>query len=462
MELQFLGAAGTVTGSKTLLLTQGQRVLVDCGLYQGVKDLRLRNRLPLPFVATQIDRVLLTHAHLDHSGALPLLLRAGYRGKIFCTRPTKELLRILLLDFAHLAEEDAKLANRQGYSRHHPALPLYEQEDVIRTLRQVEVLSEGEWHEFGGRMNPGDGGHGLRLRLHENGHILGSCCAEFAAEGRKVLFSGDLGRSHPFLLRPPKPAPLVDAIVLESTYGDRLHERQPPMEALAAVVNRTCDRGGKVLVPSFAVGRAQDLLYLLAQLFESGRARRLPVYLDSPMAIEVTEVFLRNLDQLRITEAEARSIFAHVRLVRDAHESEALRARSEPAIIIAGSGMAAGGRILGHLEDGLPDPLNTVLLVGFQAPGTRGRLLEEGSEEVKMHGRYVPVRAEVVKIASLSAHADQRELLAWVAEGRNQPKIFLNHGEPQAADSLRIRLRDQLGLEVEVASMGMVGTVGAR
>jgi metallo-beta-lactamase family protein len=447
MEIHFFGAAGTVTGSKTLLQAGEQKILVDCGLYQGLKDLRLRNRAPLPFAAAAIDRVLLTHAHLDHSGALPLLLQAGYRGKIFCTPPTRDLLRILLLDFAHLEEEDAKHANRHGYSRHHPALPLYEQEDVMRTLRQVEVISEGEWHDWGG---------GLRLRMHENGHILGSCAAEFHFGRSTVLFSGDLGRPDPLLIRPPRPAPAADVVVLESTYGDRLHETQPPMEALAEVLQRVRGRGGKVLVPSFAVGRAQDLMFLLERLFSSGKVPRMPVYLDSPMAIEVTEVFFKHRDWLRVSEKDAREIFRHVHLVRETEASSALRHSREPAVIIAGSGMAAGGRILGHLEDGMGDPRNAILLVGFQSPGTRGRNLQEGATEIKMHGHYYPVRAEVVKIGSLSAHADQHELIEWVKGAGGRPRVFLVHGEPQAADALRVRVEHDLGLAAEVAEFGMV------
>lgn len=445
MELSFLGAAGTVTGSKTLVRAGTQRILVDCGLFQGIKRLRLKNREDLPLSVGKIDRVILTHAHLDHSGYLPRLMQQGYSGKIFCTRPTQQLLRILLLDAAHLEEEEARRANRLGYSRHHPALPLFTQRDVTRVLKNVEVLSEGEWHSFG---------KGVKVRLHENGHILGSVTVELSYGGRRLLFSGDLGRRAPLMLRGPKPPPLVDWLVLESTYGDRLHEAADPALRLGEIIQRTVLRGGKVLIPTFAVGRCQDLLYLLMKLKNSGALPRVPVYVDSPMAIEVGEVLLRNLAWQKLSRAEVKEVFSEVRLVQTARESEALRSLRKPAIILAGSGMITGGRILGHLEDCLFDPRHTVVLAGYQAPGTRGRLLQDGATELKIRGRFIPVKAEVARIDSLSAHADRAELLEWVQRCPPRSKIFLVHGEPQAADSLRVLLQDRLGVPVKVAEEG--------
>jgi metallo-beta-lactamase family protein len=447
MKLTFLGAAGTVTGSKTVLDVGDQRIMVDCGLFQGLKELRLRNWERLPGAAT-IDRVLLTHAHLDHSGYLPLLLRQGFAGKIYCTPPTKELLRILLLDFARLSAEDARLANRLGFSRHKKAEPLYRQEDVIKTLRRVEVLSPDAWHQFG---------PGVKVRLRENGHIVGSVFAEFHSDRHRIVFSGDLGRRHPLLLRPPKVPPRADAVVLESTYGDRNHPHARPEDELEKVILRTWKRGGRLLIPVFAVGRSQDVLYLLSRLKSAGRIPDIPIYLDSPMAIEVSEVSCRYLEWQKLERKEARAMFAGVRLVHSARESQSLRRKGKPAIVLAGSGMATGGRILSHFEDCLPDPRHTILLVGYQAPGTRGRLMLDGCPEIKLHGMHFPVRAEIAQIGSLSAHADREELLHWLGAIGGSPKVYLNHGEPQATDSLRLAIRDRLGLEVELARPGRLG-----
>jgi metallo-beta-lactamase family protein len=438
LRIEFLGAARTVTGSKTLLEVGSQKILIDCGLYQGIKELRLRNRDPLSIPADSIQKVLLTHAHLDHSGYLPILVKNGFRGKILCTKPTQELLRILLLDMAHLEAEEAKLQNRLKISKHQPALPLFTQADVTAALRKVEPLSEGDWHQLG---------DGLKVKLRENGHILGSVSAFFSYRGRTLLFSGDLGRKRPLTLRSPKPPVAADVMVLESTYGDRFHETEPPEEELGNIIRKTAKRGGTIYLPSFAVGRSQDLLYLLSRLRKSENWPNLPVYLDSPMAIEVSQVLLRNLDWQKLSRAEIRAMFLGVKPVKTGRESEALRLKGKPAIILAGSGMITGGRILGHLEEGVGNPLNTLVLTGFQAPGTRGALLAAGSPEIKVRGLFLPVRAEVVQINSLSAHADRGELLEWVAKAK--PKsIYLNHGEPQATDALRVLLEDRLGIPV--------------
>lgn len=441
MKIQFLGAAGTVTGSKTLIQWGDTRLLVDCGLYQGLKELRLRNREPLPVAASSLQYVLLTHAHIDHSGYLPILVKNGFRGKILCTKPTQELLRILLLDLAHLEEEEAKLQNRLKITKHHPALPLFTTRDVTATLRKVEILSEGDWHQLS---------EGMKVKLKENGHILGSVYAYFSQKKKTVLFTGDLGRRYPLTLRPPKPPIVADLMVLESTYGDRVHGASNPGEELGNIIRKTAARGGKIFLPSFAVGRSQDLLFLLSRLRKSPDWPDLPIYLDSPMAIEVSEVLLRNLDWQKLSRQEIRQMFTGVKPVKTGRESEAIRLKNSPAIILAGSGMITGGRILSHMEDGLGNPLNSFVLTGYQAPGTRGALLWAGCPEVKVRGVYLPVRAEIYNLNSLSAHADQLEILEWVATAKPK-RIALIHGEPQASDALRVLLKDRLDIEVTVA-----------
>jgi metallo-beta-lactamase family protein len=436
VKLSFLGAAGTVTGSKYLLEAGSDRILVDCGLYQGVKPLRLRNWNPLPIEPGSVNAVILSHAHIDHSGFLPALVRDGFAGPTYATPSTRELCQILLPDAGHLQEEDARYANRKGFSKHHPALALYGEEDAENALSSLAAIPFDEWHEVGS----------FRFRFRPAGHILGAASVEIEHAGQRVLFSGDLGRSDDLLMNPPAPPGDPDWVVIESTYGDRLHPTADPFTALATVLTRTLDRGGVLLVPSFAVGRAQTLLYCFHEIFERGLAKRVPVYVDSPMATDVTEIFRRSCDFHRLSERVCETVCDVARYTRSPEESKQLTARSDQAVVISASGMASGGRVLHHLKARGPDKRHTILFAGFQAPGTRGDALVRGAKSVKIHGRQVPIDAEVVQLDIFSAHADQKGLLGWLGECAKAPRrVFVTHGEPVPADTLRREIQDTLG-----------------
>lgn len=443
MRLTFLGAAGTVTGSKYLLEHQGRRVLLDCGLFQGLKQLRLRNWDRFPLEPASIDAVVLTHAHIDHSGYLPALARQGFRGTVFATEATRDLCALMLPDSGHLQEEDAFYANRHGFSKHHPALPLYTEEDGRRVLRQFEAKPFGQ---------PFAPVPGIEMCFHRAGHILGAASVHVRWDGRTALFSGDLGRSDDLLMRPPEPPKAADCVVVESTYGDRLHAVEDPATLLAEAVDRTAARGGIVVVPAFAVGRAQALMHLIAELKRAGRIPDLPVFLNSPMAADATAIYQRHHVEHRLDAEQCRRMGHAVKVVNSVEESRQLNCLRFPAIIVSASGMATGGRVVHHLKAFAPDHRNTILLTGYQAAGTRGAALAAGAREIKIHGEYVPVRAEVVSLGSLSAHADRRELLAWLARLPRAPeRIFLTHGEPVAADSLRLGIEEAHGWPCTVA-----------
>jgi metallo-beta-lactamase family protein len=454
MKLTFLGATGTVTGSKYLLETGSKRILIDCGLFQGVKPLRLKNWEPLPFDPGSIDAVVLTHSHIDHSGYIPVLVRDGYRGVIVSTRGTFELCEILLPDSGYLQEEEARFANRHGFSKHHPALPLYTEEDARRSLGSFLPVSTQHDVEIA---------DGIMLRFRPAGHIIGAATAEIRANDLTVLFSGDLGRSQDILMKPPTPVASADYLILESTYGDRLHSRSDPQEALAAVINRTVERKGAIIVPSFAVGRAQSLLLLVQRLKRSKSIPDIPVYLNSPMAIDATDIFRRHVGEHRLSDEECRELYRDVHLVRTTDESKALNRRSGPMIIISASGMATGGRVLHHIAAFAPDPRNTILFTGYQGVGTRGETITSGATEVKIHGSYVPIRAEVAMLDSLSAHADYGEILQWLRNFTSPPKeVFLTHGEPAASDALRRRIVEELGWSCTLPEYQQEVTLQAR
>lgn len=451
--LTCFGGAGTVTGSKHLIRTAAGAVLLDAGLFQGLKDLRLRNWAAPPFDPARLDAVVLSHAHLDHAGYLPLLVRRGFRGPVHCTPGTADLARIVLRDSARIQEEDAERANRRGYTRHHPALPLYTSDDADAALALLAP------HAYGERFPVGEEGEVL---LRPAGHIVGSATVDLALAdgGPRVVFSGDLGRWDRPIVRDPELVPEADVLLVESTYGDREHAADPD-DQLVRVLTETAHRGGAVIVPAFAIGRTQELLWHIRRLEEAGRLPLVSVYLDSPMAIDVTSLYCRHpedhdLDMRQLTD-ERRCPLCSTRYhrVRTAAESRALNHRTGPMIVIAGSGMATGGRVLHHLKFRLPDPRNTVLLTGFQAVGTRGRALLDGAPTIRIHGEDVRCRARVEVIDGLSAHADRRELLRWMTGFRRPPRhTYVVHGEPAASEALAAAIGRELGWSVSVARDG--------
>jgi metallo-beta-lactamase family protein len=442
MKLTFLGATETVTGSKYLLEGAGLRLLIDCGLFQGTKNLRLRNWSALPVPIDTLDGVILTHAHLDHSGYLPVLARMGYRGPIYCTSGTRDLCGVMLRDSAKLQEEEADFANRHGFSKHHPALPLYTLKDAEDVLRLLVP------RDFDAPMILNDC---TSFRLLPAGHILGAASVVLRMEGKVIAFSGDLGRPNDPIMRAPVPLPHPDYLVVESTYGDRLHSTNDPAAELADIFARTFRRGGVVVIPCFAVGRAQSILHYIAQLKATGRMANVPVYLDSPMATSVTEFYEHHQLEHRLTMTQANAISHAAEMVRTVDESKAVASRHGPMVIIAGSGMATGGRVLHHLKAFAPDSRNTIALVGYQAAGTRGAALAAHASSIKIHGEYVPVCASVESISSLSAHADYQETLAWLAAMSAMPeRTFITHGEPAAADALRRRIEETLHWRCDV------------
>jgi len=452
-SLRFLGAAGTVSGSRHLLEHDGRRVLFDCGLFQGEKRLRERNWQALQVPAGSIDAVVLTHGHIDHSGWLPRLVRDGFDGPIYTSRPTADLLGLLLYDSAKCQAEDAEYANRKGYSKHSPALPLYDERDVERTLRLVSPTDRESW------FSPVAG---CRARFHDAGHMLGSSFVEVeAGTGRalRILFSGDVGRYDAPLYNDPVPPPPCDVLVCESTYGDRDHPASRPLDELEKVTREAIDRGGMMLVASFAIGRCQQLVYLLRTLMAAGRLPEIPVWIDSPMAVEATEVFRRHVAEHDFTEARMEGVAESlaspwVRMARTADESKAINGHRGTGIVIASSGMMTGGRILHHLARRLPDPHTTVLVAGFQAVGTRGRALIDGADTLRIHGRDIPVRATVRRVDALSGHADRRELSRWLGGIPAPRHTFLVHGEPPAAAAMARHLRDTLGWEATTPAIG--------
>ncbi len=445
--LTFLGATGTVTGSRYLLEIHGHRYLVDAGLFQGEKELRLRNWEPFSVEARSVEAVILTHAHIDHTGYLPRLVREGFHGKVYVTPATKRLLSVLLPDAAHLQEEEARYANKVGSTKHTPALPLFDTADASRALSLVSAVPFATPFT----LHPG-----CTLTFHRQGHILGAAAVELRFKGRggeptSLYFSGDVGRYAVPILKPPEAFPGATYLVVESTYGDRVHDAGDPREQLAEVIVSTASRGGVVLIPAFAVGRTQEILYYLREMEDDGDITLPPVYLDSPMAREATAIYRQWLSEhdaeTRFVESEEEPFLpSNLRIVATVSESKALNALPGPAVIISASGMATGGRILHHLRHRLPHPQNTVLFVGFQAKGTRGRRILEGEATVKIFGEHVPVGAQIAHISSLSAHADREELLVWARQAQTPPqKVFVTHGEPEASQQFAELIRKELG-----------------
>lgn len=443
LTLRCLGAASTVTGSKHLLEAEGKRILLDCGLFQGVKNLRELNWAALAVEPESIDAVVLSHAHLDHSGYLPRLVRDGFSGPIVCTEATAAVGEIILRDSAYLQERDAAFLNKHKASKHHPALPLYDSEDARRAIELFDT------HPFGQEFSlPGEG---PVLMFRRAGHILGAATVELAWHGRRIVFTGDLGRYDDPVMLDPDPVSAADYLLIESTYGDRLHDRADPADVLADVVAATVKRGGTVVVPAFAVGRAQTLLYYLWQLREAGRLPEVPVYLDSPMAINASDLLGTYRDDHRLAPEVYEGMCAMAVYTREAGQSMKISASTEPKIVISASGMATGGRILHHLKAFGPDPRNTIMVTGYQVPGTRGAAIAAGERYVRIYGEWVPINAEVANLAMLSAHADADELVRWAGGFQAPPrKVFVVHGEPQPADTLRTRLDREFGWQATV------------
>jgi metallo-beta-lactamase family protein len=444
MQLTFLGATQTVTGSKFLLQMGSSRVLVDCGLFQGGRDLKERNWSAFPVSPASLDAVVLTHAHLDHSGYLPRLVRDGFKGPVYCTPATADLCKILLLDSAHLLERDAEFANRHGYSRHKPALPLYKVSDAEAALRLLRPVSFGTAFAVT---------TGATAAFRPAGHILGASMVHIEHQGTSVLFTGDLGRPNdPIMLEPAEPAP-CDYLVIESTYGDRKHDATDVEQMLAKVVTETAHRGGVILVPAFAVGRAQAILFHLHRLKSQGLLPSLPIYLDSPMAVDASDILCAHLGQHKLSANECRQVCGVAQYVRSAEDSKKLDHQAMPMVLISASGMATGGRILHHLKVMAPDPRNTILLTGFQASGTRGAQLQAGAKELAIHGEKVAVRARVENLPMLSAHADADETMRWLRKFEVAPqRTFVVHGEAHAAATFADRVRRELGWSAVVPS----------
>ncbi len=443
-ELSFLGAAGTVTGSRYLLHVNGKRYLVDCGLFQGGRKKKALNWEPFPISPEKIDAVFLTHAHIDHSGYLPRLVKQGFQGRIYATEATCALLKILLPDSAYLQEQDAAYANKRGYSRHKPALPLYtvaDSEDALGLLKPIpfdQTLSHDN----------------LNLRWRRAGHILGSAILELDVESRRVVFSGDLGRFDNEIMKPPAVVSRADVILIESTYGSRLHEDDSIEDVLTKIVTYVIESGGVLLIPAFSVGRTQQVLYTIRKLQDQGRIPNIPVYIDSPMAVEVSHIYCRfgddhNLDvSLLMNEQVCPLRCKDTNFVQSVEDSKALNKRKGPAVILSASGMCTGGRIMHHLKWRLPDARNAILFVGYQAEGTRGRLLLNGAERLKIHGESIAVNARVYQAQALSAHADRDELLRWLKQFKKPPQqTFIVHGEPVSSLSLQHLIQQKIGWE---------------
>lgn len=436
MQITFLGATRTVTGSKYLITVDSKKILVDCGLFQGYKELRLRNWDKLPIDPHDIDAVILTHAHIDHSGYLPLLVKNGFKGKIYCTHGTKDLCAILLPDSGYLQEEDARRANKYHYSKHKPALPLYTMQDGLRALDQFVALDFDVPYELFENI--------LSFKFLPAGHIIGSSLVYLEHRNKSVLFTGDLGRPNHPVMKPPKMITRADYLIVESTYGDRLHDKSNPLDQLAEIIQQTVAKGGSIIIPAFAVGRTQDLLYYIYRLKEEKRIPNIPVFLDSPMAQNVSNLLSHYSAEHRLTKELANNTCKIATYIKTSEESRGIDQYPGPVIIISASGMAEGGRILHHLKAFLPDHRNTILFTGYQDAGTRGDRLLRGELEIKIHGAMIPVRAQIKSINSMSAHADYQEMLNWLGNFKHAPrKVFITHGDQEATQALKNKIEQK-------------------
>jgi metallo-beta-lactamase family protein len=437
MRLTFLGAAKTVTGSKFLIHLGNKNILIDCGLFQGLKEFRLRNWAPLPIAAHLIDAVILTHAHIDHSGYLPLLIKNGFTGKVYCSSATKDLCSVLLPDSGYLQEEEAKFANKHGYSKHKPALPLYTKEEAEIALKSFYPIDFRKLKKLGEE---------TYFTLIPSGHILGASLVQFMHYETDLLFTGDLGRLHDPIMYSPSIIQGTDYLIIESTYGDRTHQKMDPLISLAAIINETIERKGTIIIPAFAVGRAQHILYLVYQLLTSQRIPNIPIYLDSPMAKNATDIFSQSSHLHRLSPDVTKKVCETAVYINTKEESQALDHDTHPKIIISASGMLEGGRVLHHIKMFGTHPINTILFTGYQAAGTRGAHIIQGKRMLKMFGEKIIINAEIKELQNMSAHADSEELLEWLSHFNHYPKkVFITHGELHAAKALKDKIEEKFG-----------------
>lgn len=445
-QITFLGGAGTVTGSKHLVTAGDKKILVDCGLFQGLKELRLLNWEPLNVDPSTIDFVILTHAHLDHVGYLPRLVAQGFKGKIYCSAPTGAIAEVILLDSAKIQEEDAEMANKMGYAKHKPAKPLYTVKDAKNAINNFYDVACNQW------VNIDDN---IRFRLNLIAHIMGASFVELEVNKKRLVFSGDIGRfDDPMLAEPHRPKH-ADYIIMESTYGDRHHKHEDSKKRLGEIINNSYKRGGTLIIPSFTVDRAQDFIWMIWQLKKANKIPNIPVYLDSPMGVNVSKIYAEFDDYHKLGMDVFDEAWAHVKSVASVKDTFKISGDKSPKIVIAGSGMMNGGRVLLYLQDHLQNPNSTVMITGYQAQGTRGRLINDGIKEIKIHGNFYKVECHIEKMTSMSSHADQDGLMNWLAGLTKKPKtVFIVHGESQAANALRVKISHSLKWDVTIPQLG--------
>ncbi|QXP52344.1 MULTISPECIES: MBL fold metallo-hydrolase RNA specificity domain-containing protein [unclassified Cellulophaga] len=450
-KIHFLGASGTVTGSKFYIETPDINIMVDCGMFQGLKELREINWTPLPINVSKIDVVLLTHGHLDHTGYLPRLVKEGFRGKIIGTAPTLAIAEIILLDSGKIQEEEAVRANEEGYSKHHPAIPFYTIDEAKNTITKFEAADSGKWLQLS---------DAVKFRFRYNGHIIGATFIELDINGKIVVFSGDIGRVEDVLLSKPEKPEWADYLFLESTYGNKLHPKEDVEGMLVALVHKTITNGGNLIIPSFAVERLQSLMYTLWQLYKKNKIPNIPIFIDSPMGNNVLSVFEEFPEWHKLSSEEYEAMCNHFNIITSYADTWKTIDNPRPKIIIAGSGMVTGGRVLTYLKQMIGKTSTTVLLAGYQAEGTRGRQLLEGAHELKIFGKYYPIKASIQHLESLSAHADQNELLDWLSAIKNIPEnVFLIHGEPNALDIFKVKIRDEYHWNVTIPKLNDTATL---
>ena len=451
VNIKFLGASGTVTGSKFLIETSEKNILIDCGMYQGLKELRLLNWQDLPVNVEKIDVVILTHGHLDHVGYLPRLLKQGFTGKIIGTAPTLAIAEVILKDSGKIHEEEVEKANKEKFTKHNPAIPFYTVKDVEKTIQLFEVEMDNKWIKLSEHIS---------YRFQFNGHIIGATFVEIDINGKRFVFSGDIGRRNDYLLEDPKKPEWADFLFIESTYGNKLHPKEDVQTILSELIIDTISKNGNLIIPSFAVERLQTLMFILWKLYKKNKIPNIPIFVDSPMGNNVLEIFRRFPKWHKLSDQDYNAMCNHVNIIQSYKETWKTIDDKRPKIIVAGSGMVTGGRVLTYLQQFIDEPTTTVLLVGYQAEGTRGKQLLEGAHEIHFYGKYYPVRATIKSIESLSAHADQKDLLNWMSAIQNIPeKVFLLHGEPTALDAFKVKIKSTYNWNVNIPKRNEVVTL---